>query len=82
MHPTISDGDVLLVDLRQKEPIDNRIFVLRMSQQLYAKRLQFRPGNTIVINSDNPNSPPFDVDMAESQGLDIIGRVVWAGKDL
>ncbi len=82
MYPTINDGDVLLVDLRQKEPIDNRIFVLRMNQQLYAKRLQFRPGSRLVVHSDNPHSPPFDVDTAESSGLDIIGRVVWAGRDL
>ncbi|MEO5333242.1 MAG: hypothetical protein H7839_14595 [Magnetococcus sp. YQC-5] len=82
MYPTINDGDVLLVDLRQKEPIDNRIFVLRMNQQLYAKRLQFRPGSKLVVHSDNPHSPAFDVDTAESDGLDIIGRVIWAGKDL
>ncbi|MBF0462674.1 MAG: helix-turn-helix transcriptional regulator [Magnetococcales bacterium] len=82
MYPTINDGDVLLVDLRQKEPIDNRIFVIRMNQQLYAKRLQCRPGSKLVVHSDNPHSPAFDVDSAENDGLDIIGRVVWAGKDL
>ncbi|MBF0379376.1 MAG: LexA family transcriptional regulator [Magnetococcales bacterium] len=82
MHPTISNGDVLLVDLRQKEPIDNRIFVLRMEDQLYAKRLQKRPNHVINIHSDNPLSPPFEINMAESQGVDIIGRVIWAGKDL
>ena len=82
MHPTINDGDVLLVDLRQKEPVDNRIFVLRMNQQLYAKRLQFRPDSKLVVHSDNPHSPAFDVDLAQHNGLDIIGRVVWAGRDL
>ncbi len=82
MMPTIADGDVLLVDLRQKEPIDNRIFVLRMNQQLYAKRLQVRPDNHVLINSDNPTAPSFEIDLAEETGLDIIGRVVWAGRDL
>ena len=82
MHPTINDGDVLLVDLRQKDPIDNRIFVLRMNRQLYAKRLQFRPGSKMMVHSDNPLSPAFDVDGEENGGLDIIGRVVWAGRDL
>ena len=82
MYPTINDGDVLLVDLRQKDPIDNRIFVIRMNQQLYAKRLHCRPGSKLVVHSDNPLSPAFDVDSAEHNGLDIIGRVVWAGKDL
>ena len=82
MYPTINDGDVLLVDLRQKDPIDNRIFVIRMNQQLYAKRLQCRPGSKLVVHSDNPRSPAFDVESAEYNGLDIIGRVVWAGKDL
>ncbi|WP_130471793.1 S24 family peptidase [Candidatus Magnetaquicoccus inordinatus] len=82
MAPTIGDGDLLLVDLRQKEPLDNRIFVIRMDQQLYAKRLRFQPGNKLVIQSDNPHSPAFAMDRAESAGVDILGRVVWAGKDL
>jgi phage repressor protein C with HTH and peptisase S24 domain len=82
MHPTISNGDVLLVDLRQKEPIDNRIFVLRMEDQLYAKRLQTRPNHIINIHSDNPLSPPFEVNMDSSDGVAIVGRVIWAGKDL
>ncbi|MEO5334420.1 MAG: hypothetical protein H7839_20585 [Magnetococcus sp. YQC-5] len=82
MSPTICDGDVLLVDLRQKEPMDNRIFVIRMNQQLYAKRLQYQPGHRLVVHSDNPSAPEFDLDSAEYDGLDIIGRVVWAGKDL
>jgi phage repressor protein C with HTH and peptisase S24 domain len=82
MHPTISNGDVLLVDLRQKEPIDNRIFVLRMEDQLYAKRLHTRPNHVINIQSDNPLSPPFDLNLENSEGVSIIGRVIWAGKDL
>ncbi|MBF0192735.1 MAG: helix-turn-helix transcriptional regulator [Magnetococcales bacterium] len=82
MKPTINDGDVLLVDLRQKDPIDNRIFVLRMDQQLYAKRLQNRPGGKLAVHSDNPHAPAFDVELSAQDGLDIIGRVVWAGRDL
>ncbi|MBF0428834.1 MAG: helix-turn-helix transcriptional regulator [Magnetococcales bacterium] len=82
MSPTICDGDLLLVDLRQKEPMDNRIFVIRMNQQLYAKRLRYQPGHKLVVHSDNPRAPEFDLDSAEQDGLDIIGRVVWAGKDL
>ncbi|MEO5334531.1 MAG: hypothetical protein H7839_21155 [Magnetococcus sp. YQC-5] len=82
MAPTISDGDVLLVDLRQKEPMDNRIFVIRMDQRLYAKRLRVQSGNKLVVHSDNPLSPAFDIDSAEFHGVDILGRVVWAGKDL
>lgn len=82
MQPTIHDGDVLLVDLRQKEPQDNGIFVLRLDNQLYAKRLHTRPGREIVVHSDNPASPPFPVALGRTQGVDIIGRVVWAGRDL
>ncbi|MBF0097655.1 MAG: S24 family peptidase [Magnetococcales bacterium] len=82
MAPTISDGDLLLVDLRQKEPLDNRIFVIRMEQKLFAKRFKFQADNRLVIQSDNPHSPAFDMDAAGVQGVDILGRVVWAGKDL
>ncbi|HIJ83940.1 MAG: Prophage MuSo1, transcriptional regulator, Cro/CI family [Magnetococcales bacterium] len=82
MVPTINDGDVLLVDLRQKEPQDNRIFVLRLDNQLYAKRLHTRPNQEIEVQSDNPQTPPFPVALGRSQGVDIIGRVVWAGRDM
>ncbi|MBF0446565.1 MAG: helix-turn-helix transcriptional regulator [Magnetococcales bacterium] len=82
MHPTITNGDVLLVDLRQKEPIDNRIFVLRMADQLFAKRLHTRPNRVINIHSDNPLSPPFEINLENADEVSIVGRVVWAGKDL
>ncbi|MBF0422292.1 MAG: LexA family transcriptional regulator [Magnetococcales bacterium] len=82
MHPTINDGDILLVDLRQKEPQDNRIFVLRLDNQLYAKRLHTRPGQEIVVQSDNPAAPSFPITLGRTLGVDIIGRVVWAGRDM
>lgn len=82
MHPTISDGDVLLVDLRQKEPMDNRIFVLRLEDQLFAKRLHTRPNCEVEVYSDNPAAKPFAIGPEREQGVDIIGRVVWAGRDM
>ncbi|HAT51569.1 MAG: hypothetical protein HQL07_06450 [Nitrospirae bacterium] len=82
MHPTISDGDVLLVDLRQKEPQDNRIFVLRLDNQLYAKRLHTKDNHKLVVQSDNPTFPPFPMALGQTLGIDIIGRVVWAGRDM
>ena len=53
MMPTIEGGDSLLVDHSKKEIYDGKIYCVRIENQLYAKRLQKIPPNTVVVVSDN-----------------------------
>jgi Predicted transcriptional regulator len=80
MYPTIKDGDAILVDLSDKEPRDEKLFVITYGRDLFAKRL-VRLGDRWFIDSDNKADPkwkrPIPVD--EAKGFEIHGRVRWIG---
>mgnify|MGYP001609737047 CR=1 FL=1 len=82
MHPTIADGEWVIIDLdRTSGP---GIFALRLQDQVYIKRLQFQPSRVLAI-SDNPSHEVFVInlkDKADRDGFQVIGRVVWTGKML
>lgn len=82
MAPTLDDGDDVLVDRGDgAERMRDGIYVLRMDDALVIKRLAVNPATsprTVSIRSDNlayPNWPDCD-----PTALDLIGRVVWAGR--
>ncbi|EKP0277954.1 MAG: LexA family transcriptional regulator [Aeromonas popoffii] len=79
MEPTINDGDVILVRLKNGEAPRDGLYVLRLDGGLFVKRLQFDLGGVRII-SDNPLYKSRDLSKAELAELDLIGRVVWAGK--
>jgi hypothetical protein len=79
MEPTINDGDVILIRLKNGEAPRDGLYVLRLEGGLFVKRLQFDLGGIRVI-SDNPLYKSRDLNKAELAELDLVGRVVWAGK--
>lgn len=82
MLPTIEGGDSLLVDHSHKEIYDGKIYCVRIDGQLYAKRLQKIPPNTIRIVSDNEKYRSFEIDFSKEIDFDfeIIGEVRWWGR--
>ena len=82
MEPTIHSGNTLLVDISDTNLTDGSIFVLRVGENLFAKRLQQRFDGTIELLSDNKEYPAQLVKPDELEQLAIIGKVVWIGKDL
>ncbi|WP_085442535.1 XRE family transcriptional regulator [Magnetofaba australis] len=81
MTPTLCDGDTLLVSMNQRQAMDGRIFVLRSSTGLFVKRLRILPGKTQLI-SDNDKYPPYEISADQSDQWEIIGRVIWVGREL
>jgi SOS-response transcriptional repressor LexA len=82
MFPTLSDGDDIMVDRADAgERIRDGIYVLRMDDTLLVKRLAPNPATRrFNIKSDNPAYSDWpDCDPAS---VDVIGRVVWAGRKL
>lgn len=80
MAPTLGDGDDILVD--RGDAIDrlrDGIYVLRREESLSVKRLALNPaGRRVSIKSDNPAYRDFsDVKL---DTVNVIGRVVWAGR--
>jgi len=82
MEPTINSGNTILVDLSNKKLTEGSIYVLRLGEELYAKRLQQRFDGSIELISDNKEYKDQLVKPDELEQLEIIGKVVWIGKDL
>lgn len=74
----IKDGDLLMVDTSDIEPVNNQKFVVRLSNQdLVVKRISKDWQGNIILCSDNPqfeNIIPTDTDT-----FSVIGRVIWNG---
>ncbi|HMT43782.1 MAG TPA: S24 family peptidase [Chakrabartia sp.] len=82
MAPTLNDGDDILVDRTDAaDRMRDGIYVLRVDDALIVKRLAVNPATrSYRIRSDNPAWPDWaDCDPAQVQ---ILGRVVWAGRKL
>lgn len=81
--PTLSDGEVLLVDVSRRDPGNGNMYALYdPDSQIIIKRLIRDISGGWVIRSDNqdkmryPDMPISDQGMRE---VEIIGRVVWRG---
>ncbi|MDX1755851.1 MAG: S24 family peptidase [Marinobacter sp.] len=81
MEPTIDDNNTVMIDTSQKELRDGSIYVIRTNDHLIVKRVQTLLGKTILLISDNKAYQPIEVKMDEVSDLEVIGRVVWIGKD-
>lgn len=80
MAPTLADGDEILVDRGDAAArVRDGIYVLRIDDALVVKRLALNPAaRTASIRSDNPAYPGWpDCDLA---AIELVGRVVWAGR--
>lgn len=82
MEPTIHSNNTLLVNTADTKLTDGSIFVLRFGDELYGKRLQKRFDGDILLISDNKEYEDQIVKANELDKLQIIGKVVWIGKDL
>jgi phage repressor protein C with HTH and peptisase S24 domain len=80
MSPTLSHGDHIMVDRSAaRRKLTDGIYVLRRDDALLVKRVALHPVRaTITIASDNPAYASW-TDCRPDE-VDIIGRVVWAGR--
>ena len=81
MYPTLADGDSILVDLTQRTPARDGIYIIRFGEVVLVKRVRIAPvRHRVSISCDNANYPRIDpVDPGE---LDVVGRVIWLGRRL
>lgn len=86
MAPLLNDGDVILVDKRDKNIRNDDVYVVRMDDALMVKNVQLLPGGIIKVWSENERTAePFTVNIHQpelSPGFEILGRVVWRGGTL
>ncbi len=94
MNPTLSPGDLLLVDrnlspymrtLRALMRLNGSIALLANPDDrgLFVKRIWMDQKGRLVAQSDNPEFPAVVFDLEEQQlNHLIVGRVVWRGHEL
>ena len=80
MVPTLADGDEILVDGNDSgDRLRDGIYVLRLEDALMVKRLALNPATRRVsVRSDNSDYPSWPD--CDPKSIDLIGRVVWAGR--
>ncbi len=81
MHPTLHDSDDIMVNGKDiGANLRPGIFVIRKEGVIMVKRLAPKANGRIDMMSDNLDHPSFpDIAM---NSIDIIGRVIWAGRRL
>lgn len=82
MAPTLNPGDQLVVDPDDGlDQLRDGLYVLGDPALPIVKRLAVHPGRrNLTILSDNPAYPPWTE--ASADHLNVIGRVIWAGRRL
>jgi len=80
MGPTLSEGDLVLIDTTSKMIETNSMYVIQFWGSLQIKRVQRKLDGTAVIKSDNNIYEPEIVPIDQVDNLNVIGRVVWYGK--
>lgn len=75
MEPRIQDGDVLLIDVSDRDIKDGKAYALR-NGELRVKRIFRRFDGKLTLKSDNPLYPD---EIAPLDEITIIGRVAWVG---
>lgn len=82
MEPTLSEGDVVLLDMTTKGVMDGSIYALQLNGGLLVKRIQRKLNGSIVVKPDNPRYDTEIISEDSADLLKIIGRVVWVGRRL
>lgn len=82
MFPTLADGDDIMVDRSAAGTrISDGIYVLRQDETLMVKRIAVDPtSRRLTISSDNSSYPAWRD--CEPDSIEVIGRVVWAGRKI
>jgi len=80
MSPTLKSGDVVLVDTGIGAVDIDGIYVLRVHDRLFIKRVRQRMDGQYEVSSDNPTQKTVDVLNGDTE-IEVLGRVVflWNG---
>ena len=80
MEPTLSEGDLILIDMSHRGVKDNAVYVLQLNGALLVKRIQHKLDGSVIVKSDNAIYEPERVGVEAVDNLNVIGRVVWCGR--
>lgn len=79
MAPTLTDGDIVLIDESDREVLDDKVYLIRDSGNLRIRRLQLELGGRVRALSDNTAHREFTLQASE---VEVVGRITWRGSVL
>ncbi|MBF0186258.1 MAG: helix-turn-helix domain-containing protein [Magnetococcales bacterium] len=79
MEPTLSRGDVILIDRRETSFSRDAIYVFQWDDGLFVKRIQRATNSCFDVISDNPVYDKKTIHPAELDNFRVVGRVMWVG---
>ncbi|MGK7345428.1 MAG: LexA family transcriptional regulator [Candidatus Nitrospinota bacterium M3_3B_026] len=82
MEPTINSGDILLLDIGQRDIVFDAIYALREGRAVVARRVQRMYDGRVKVKCDNTAYEDQVIPKNGTGAVDILGRVVWSGKKL
>ena len=80
MEPTLSNGDLILIDRSITGVDDSGVYVLQFDGKLKVKRIHSKSDGSVDLISDNSRYPTESLVGELAQGLKVVGRVVWCGR--
>lgn len=78
MEPAIYDGAAVLVDYKQTELQDDKVYVIRTDGYLMVKRARRYRQWELISDNPDPMYPPIRCD----ETIEVWGRVIWASRVL
>jgi phage repressor protein C with HTH and peptisase S24 domain len=83
MEPTLSDGDLLLIDTRVEKITDDSIYIIQADNHLIVKRIQQNlDGSLSIISDNNERYDKQFIDPERAKQIKIAGRVCWYGHEI
>lgn len=82
-RPLLNPGDSVLIHMLEREPKPERLYVLRVHDDLLVKYVTPMPDGTLQCSSENAVFRPFTVtpEQLEAGDVEIIGRVRSSSRD-
>jgi len=82
MSPTISSGDLVLIDVRVKEFAGEGIYWIDLDGSRAIKRVQKWPDGRLTLRADNAAYEPMTLGAGDLGRVRFLGRVLWVGHQL
>lgn len=83
MMPVIQDGEFLVVNKERNIPINGKIFVVRVRNELKVKFIETHINGNLVLKSANSfyTDEVLTPDILKSEDIEIIGEVIHGARD-
>lgn len=85
MEPTIPNGATLLIDKARNYPFDGKIYIIRIGDSIFVKRVQRLINGGIRLISDNSAYHDLELsraDLEQDNFVEILGQVIHLAYDL